>query len=143
MSERVNEITTSERMIMRIIWTMGQVTSRQVINALSDSGWSESTVKTLLNRLETKKVISSRFDKNRKIYSANISEAAAAQQVGDDLLNEICAMQVGKTLMNIIDESDISKSDINLLIQQLTEKLKSASETVMCNCMVDNSEGLV
>ena len=45
-------ITDSEWMVMKVIWTMGHATSRELIDAMNElEGWSASTTKTLLHRL--------------------------------------------------------------------------------------------
>ncbi len=45
-------ITDSEWEVMRAIWTMGQTTSRELIDTMNQlEGWSDSTTKTLLHRL--------------------------------------------------------------------------------------------
>lgn len=49
-------ITDSEWEVMRAIWTMGQPTSRELIDAMAElQGWSDSTTKTLLHRLIKKR----------------------------------------------------------------------------------------
>ncbi|GMA69927.1 hypothetical protein GCM10025879_11730 [Leuconostoc litchii] len=45
-------LTISEWEIMRVIWTLGEATSNQIIHIMySKKKWQPSTVKTLLNRI--------------------------------------------------------------------------------------------
>ena len=51
---------------MKVAWRRGSCTAQEVIEALVDRGWSDGTVKTLLNRLHTKGAL--RFEKHGKSY---------------------------------------------------------------------------
>lgn len=51
-------ITDSEWMVMKVIWTMGHATSRELIDTMNElEGWSASTTKTLLHRLIQKRAV--------------------------------------------------------------------------------------
>ena len=55
MAENTNEITTSEWEVMRIVWSLGQVNSRDLIDLLQQKrDWQDSTIKTLIGRLVKK-----------------------------------------------------------------------------------------
>ena len=55
MSNRVSE---SEKLVMEVLWQESPLSSVDVVARLSDRGWNEKTVKTFLNRLVKKKVVS-------------------------------------------------------------------------------------
>ncbi|MGF7437737.1 CopY/TcrY family copper transport repressor [Lentilactobacillus senioris] len=128
-------ITSSERVVMRIIWTLGKATSRQVADSLTDMQWSVSTIKTLLSRLEKKGFLSAIVEGNHKVYKATMSETEASINVGDQLSEQVCAMQIGTVLKEVIENNSISQSDIDDLISLLTAKKKTAPAEVACNCM--------
>lgn len=45
-------LTTSEWEIMRVIWTLGEATTNQIIHIMhNQKDWQPSTVKTLINRI--------------------------------------------------------------------------------------------
>lgn len=51
-------ISAAEWEIMRVVWAEGAVTSRQVIDTmLGLSDWKEGTIKSMLNRLTKKGVL--------------------------------------------------------------------------------------
>lgn len=55
MTPKINDITPAEWDLMRIVWTKGDVHSRDLITLLQQKrDWSESTIKTLLGRLVKK-----------------------------------------------------------------------------------------
>ena len=51
MTEQI-EISNAEWEVMRVIWTLGQATSRQLIEIMEvKQNWKPATTKTLLGRL--------------------------------------------------------------------------------------------
>ncbi|MBW1605070.1 CopY/TcrY family copper transport repressor [Lactobacillus sp. Sy-1] len=135
MSDNVS-ITDSEWCVMRIVWTLGQCTSRQIIDEMeSKNDWKPSTTKTLITRLKNKGYLNTKKQGTGYLYSPNISEKDAMNAVSVSLFNNMCEMKVGKEIGTIIDNFAISKSDIQLLIDKLTAKQKDAPEKVNCNCL--------
>lgn len=134
---REQTITSSERVVMRVIWTLGRVTSRQVVESLKDTQWSVSTIKTLLSRLEKKGFLSATIESNHKVYEATMSEREASLDIGDKVSEQVCAMQIGAVLKEIVNQNPISQHDIDDLMVMLNEKRKTAPVEVACNCMMD------
>lgn len=64
--ENKYKISDSEWVIMNAIWNLEQpIYMRDIVNALSDTPWSRTTIQTMVSRLLTKKII----DANRKRYA--------------------------------------------------------------------------
>ncbi|UQS87331.1 CopY/TcrY family copper transport repressor [Nicoliella spurrieriana] len=137
MSDTVS-ITNSEWCVMRIVWTLKQCTSRQIIDEMTaKNDWSPSTTKTLITRLKNKDYLNADKHGGSFTYSPKISERDAMNAVSVDLFSNMCEMKVGKEVGTIIDHFDISKNDIQMLIDKLTEKQKTAPDQVKCNCVDD------
>ena len=50
-------ITDAEWEVMRVVWANGRVTSKEVISTLGEKmDWKQATTKTLLGRIQNKKV---------------------------------------------------------------------------------------
>ena len=74
MLEKV-EISNAEWDVMRVIWTLGETTSRQIIEALSDRRqWKPATTKTLIGRLVAKGYVGTRRKGRAYIYYPIIKE---------------------------------------------------------------------
>ena len=53
--KEVESMSRAEWQVMRIIWTLGQATSKQVIDFLEKkTDWKAATIKTLIGRLQKK-----------------------------------------------------------------------------------------
>lgn len=129
-------ITTSEWRLMRIIWTLKKATSAQIILHLKDaSDWSDSTIKTLLKRLENKGFVTHNGESRNRKYYACVNESDLMKEQLLTLVNAMCAHKTGAVLTEIIPELPLSKSDCDTLINQLTQYKKNAPQSVPCNCL--------
>ena len=130
------EITPAEWQVMRIVWTLGETTSSQIIIILQRKvDWKPATVKTLLRRLVAKGALSTTRQGRSFIYRPLVEEQATMDQVADDLFNSICEHCVGRTLDHVIDQATLSKADIERLQATLAAKQATAPDQVQCNCV--------
>ena len=76
MTEQI-EISNAEWEVMRVIWTLGQATSRQLIKIMEvKQNWKPATTKTLLGRLVAKDVLETKKEGRGFIYSPLVQEQA-------------------------------------------------------------------
>lgn len=131
----IQHITDAEWEVMRIVWTQGATTSKEVQQLLNQkTEWKTTTVKTLLARLVEKELLTTEKVGNKFIYRSLIEEKSGIQLETDELLDKICAKEVGAVLKTIIDESSLSVEDIEQLEKALQKKKKKAVDVILCNC---------
>ena len=107
------EITASEWEVMRVVWSLGQVNSRDLIDILQQKRqWQDSTIKTLLGRLVKKGYLNATKEGRRFSYTATIAEMTAMDHATQGLFAHLCEMKKGQTLTNLV-------------IKKLLESLKS------------------
>ena len=93
-------ITDAEWRIMRVIWALDTVTSRQLIQVLSDSmDWKPATIKTLLHRLTDKGIIKAEKDGKKFIYSAVMDESRTVDLASKKFFNQVCAKRSDRRLL--------------------------------------------
>ena len=102
--------------------------------------WSDSTIKTLISRLNKKQFLSRKKDKGRFIYSATVQEQETMNEYASSLFNDFCAHKTGSVLNELINNLDISKADVEMLQKTLDKKSKTAPEKVKCDCLPDGCE---
>lgn len=135
----IEEITPSEWELMRIVWTKGQLYSRELIDLMqAKRSWSDSTIKTLLRRLVKKGLLQTEKQDRRFLYTATISETEAMNGSAQQLFDHLCAMKKGETLLNLIQHVELTQTDIQKLQAALTEKAKTAPTEVACDCLPNN-----
>lgn len=135
--ETALEITPAEWQVMRVAWTLGTVTSSQLIAILQKKqvDWKPATIKTLLRRLVQKGALSTTRKGRSFLYRPLVAEQATMDMVADNLFNSICERCVGRTLAHVIDQATLSQADIVKLQTALAKKAKAAPREVKCNCV--------
>lgn len=129
-------ISDAEWEVMRIVWTLGQAGSSQIIDQLqAKNDWTESTIKTLLRRLCQKGYLTTKKDGRKFIYSATVSQTEMMYEETKAMLNKMCDMHKGQLLIKLMQDIPISKADLKVLNQEISAKEKSAPDKVACNCL--------
>ena len=132
------EITPAEWQIMRVVWSLRQTTSSQIIEILQKKvDWKPATIKTLLRRLVDKKALSATRQGRGFIYEPLGPEQQTMDQAADNLFNNICERHVGSTLEHVINNVTLSKDDIAKLQELLASKATNSPDHVKCNCIPD------
>jgi CopY/TcrY family copper transport repressor len=136
MVDVAKEMTTAEWEVMRVIWTMGDMHSGEIIKLMqAKRDWTESTIKTLLRRLVEKQALTTQKDGRKFVYHAAVAEQTAMAESGTDLFTHFCNMKKGQVLLHLVQETELSAGDITKLQAALAQKAVNAPETVACNCL--------
>ena len=134
--DKLATITDAEWEVMRVIWTQGKTTSREVHTLLNEKKeWKSTTVKTLLSRLTDKGLVGTEKVGNKYIYYPLVEERRSVETVADELLAKVCSRKVGSVVETILTESQLSYDDLDRLEELSKEKRKTAVESVPCNCI--------
>lgn len=129
-------ISSAEWEVMRVIWTLGTASSRQIIDQLqAKMDWSPSTIKTLLRRLTAKAWLQTHKQGRSFLYEAKISEMAANEMSARDFFLKVCDSHKGQILTQLVAEAPLSQTDISALQEILNKKQKKAPLKVPCNCL--------
>lgn len=129
-------ISDSEWEIMRIIWTLNQAHTKDIIREIQKKkSWSDSTIKTLVRRLTTKGLLKAEQDGRGFLYLPTVSQTEMMFDATQELLNRMCNMHKGKVIFNLIKDSPISKSDLEKIKVEIDKKMRTAPEVVACNCL--------
>jgi CopY/TcrY family copper transport repressor len=136
------EISQSEWETMRVIWTLGEANSHQVIEVLANKlDWKTSTTKTYLGRLVKKGALGTTKNGREFIYRPLIEEQVAMDHATNTLFSHLCQHKVGATLSSLIEKIDLSKSDLAMLASVVEQKAENAPEKVQCNCLSNHCDG--
>lgn len=134
--QHTEAITPAEWELMRIIWTVGSIPTRDIIVLMQQKrDWSESTIKTLLSRLTKKGFLATERENRKFIYHAVIPENQAMDDSAAQLFDHLCSMKKGKALINLVRDQAMSKTDIRAMIAVLEEKLPDAPDAMTCDCL--------
>lgn len=129
-------ISNAEWEIMRVIWTKGQVTSKELTEVLfQHQGWSASTVKTLLARLLDKEVLSYQKQGRAFLYEARVSERELNQAELDKVLSRICQRKHAELLSKVLEDLPMTADQLADFQALLLNKKAQVVGQVPCDCL--------
>jgi BlaI family penicillinase repressor len=117
------KISDAEWQVMRVVWKSGSAGAAEVIDALvPQTGWSHRTVRTLLNRLVKKGVLSAELDGGRNIYRSRFEQSQCLRGESRSFLNKVFDGDAGEMLVHFIKHEDISADQIKQMKALLNTK---------------------
>ena len=109
MKKEIN-ISDSEWTVMEYLWDNPMVTITEIRKALSSTGWSDSTIKTLVRRLVSKNAVA-------------INDEAATFRYYPLLTQQECRLNETKSFINRVYDGSVSMLVTNLAADSnLTDK---------------------
>ncbi len=115
----------SELEVARLVWTLGEATVRQVLEALPENRELDFwTVQTYLRRLEAKGYLSKRKDGRSNVYAPVVRPKTVIGEAMDDLISRLFDGNTLSVFQHLIDDRGLSESEIDEL-QTTLKKLKA------------------
>lgn len=116
MSTEATQISEAESAVMEVLWRRSPLAAEEVVAALERSQqWQEATIKTLLNRLLTKKAVHAEKDGRRYLYSPLLARADWVQGQSEGLLDRLFGGRVAPLVAHFSEKGRLSRKDINEL----------------------------
>ncbi|POG98318.1 penicillinase repressor [Fructilactobacillus lindneri] len=136
MTNKNESVTGAEWNVMRIVWSLGSCTTREIIDNLQcESAWKDSTIKTLLTRLTKKGFLQNKKVDRHFVYLPLVPEQEAMNQSAEELFTRLCAMKKGQSIIDLVKNTKMTQSDLAELSRLLTQKAKTAPTKIDCNCL--------
>lgn len=130
------QVSNAEWQVMKVIWAKDLVTSKEIIESLTDKfDWTASTIKTLISRLVEKKCLSAEMIGHKNYYSPVLSEDESIHQITKEVLEKTCTRNMSQVISELVIQSDFTNHDIDMIEELLKEKRKLSVESVKCNCI--------
>jgi predicted transcriptional regulator len=116
-------ISEAESLVMEVLWNKHPVSADEVVEALGKTtDWQEPTVKTLLNRLLTKRVVAATRDGRRYLYRPLLARVDYVDAESKGLLDRLFGGRVAPLVAHFSEQYKLSKKDISEL-KRLIEEL--------------------
>ena len=107
-------LTELQLEIMAVLWARGEATAADVRDAL-DRDLAQTTVSTLLSRLEKRGLVMHRTEGRQYVYRAVVEEARVRRSVVSDLTemaDRLFAGDVAELVTQLLSESDVDADDL-------------------------------
>jgi BlaI family transcriptional regulator, penicillinase repressor len=116
-------LTGLQQAILNFIWSKGLATSEQVREALLPRHpLKDSSVRTLLRRLEARGYLDHQLVGNTYVYRAAIPARSVAARAVRHIIDRFCAGSVEQFLVGMIDENVISRREIARLARKVKKQ---------------------
>ena len=130
MAKRPPTIPDSELDVLKVLWDLGQATVREALETLRTAGrqWSYATVATLLDRLESKGLVTSDRRELAFVYKPVISGQEVRQKRVTSLVDKLYQGEPGLLVLHLLKshplDPDQAKEVRAVLDQMMGEKAK-------------------
>ena len=112
-----------ERNVLRIVWKRQPVTAETVREGLN-RGLKESTVRTVLHRLEKKGYLDHSLDNRTYVYTARKSARHVAAMAVKRIADWLCEGSMEELLVGMVDTKALDHKQL----QRLTDKIAKAKK---------------
>ncbi len=110
-SERHN-LTALQLSILRVLWGRGEATVTEIWEALhAERGLAQTTLATMLSRLERRGVVSHRTQARQFVYRALVTEQEAQHSMVSELTSRLFEGDVSALVSHLLTAQDISPGD--------------------------------
>lgn len=121
MKKEIN-ISESEWMVMEYLWKNPLTTISEIRKALSSTGWSDSTIKTLVRRLVSKKAIAINDEGAVFRYYPLIPQQECRLKETKSFINRVYDGSVSMLVTNLAADSNLTEKETEELLS-LIEKM--------------------
>ena len=119
-----SELGELERDILSIVWRIGSITAEQVRDEL-DRPLKDSTVRTVLRRLEEKGYLAHSTENRTFIYRPAESRQKVAGRAVKRIVDWFCEGSVEALLVGMVDSKVLDRAEL----QRLAERIAVAQKT--------------
>ena len=122
-------LTDLQQAILDLIWARGSCTAEQIRSALqSKFPLKDSSVRTLLRRLEARGYLTHHLDGKIFVYEAAIPAQRVAAGAVRQIINRFWSGSVEQFLVGMVDEKVLSADEIRSLARRVKKKRKPHDE---------------
>lgn len=115
-------ISEAEAVIMEVLWRQSPRSAEEILAEVgTPQDWQEGTVKSLLNRLLTKKAVKAERDGRRYLYSPRLTREQYVSQESKGLLDRLFEGRVAPLVAHFSEQRKLTKKDIAELRKLLEE----------------------
>lgn len=108
--------------VMRVVWSRETTTADDVRQALQkERDLKDSTVRTLLRRLESKGYVEHEIDVRTFVYKPRVEEQRVAAQQVRGIINRFCSGSIENLLVGLVDDEQLSAEVLRNLADRIEE----------------------
>jgi len=118
MKDQLPELGELERKVMQLVWAHAPITAESVRERL-DRRLKESTVRTVLRRLEDKGFVSHSTQGRTYIFRPRHDRGRVAAKAVHRIAEWFCNGSIEEVLVGIVDAKMLDKEQLELLVEKI------------------------
>lgn len=112
-----------ENKVMTIIWELQEATAEQVRQRFKPGqDLKDSTVRTILRRLEEKGYVSHRVDGRTYIYAPKVDSRNVAADAVSSIIERLCGGSIETLLVGMVDREVVSPETLKKLAAKIAQQ---------------------
>ena len=124
------QLTELQLAILRVIWDKKEATVQEIWEALhAERGLAQTTVATMLSRLERRGVVTRRAQARQYHYSAAVTEPEVQHSMVGELTERLFDGDVTALMQHLLSGEDISPGDLAKIRDMIDRVETNASES--------------
>lgn len=122
-------LSKAEMQVARLVWSIGEATVRQVLEALPRLRRLDyTTVQTYLRRLEAKGYVSARREGKRIVYRASVRPAQVIRETVTDFVDRLFDGEALPLVEHLIHDRGLNADEVTKLRNMLDELEETESK---------------
>jgi len=125
-----HQLTELQLAIMRVLWDRSEATVQEIWEALhAERGLAQTTVATMLSRLERRGVVTRRAQSRQYHYRAAVTEREVQHSMVGELTERLFDGDVTALVQHLLTGEDVSPGDIAKIRDMIERVEPNAPET--------------
>jgi BlaI family transcriptional regulator, penicillinase repressor len=120
MNESIPDLGNLERDVMQLIWANGRLTAEAVREKLARR-LKESTVRTVLRRVEEKGYVNHDVDGRTYVYQATLPRGKVAAKAVQRIVDLFCNGSVEEVLVGMVDSAMLNQRQLRALADKVAK----------------------
>jgi len=117
------DLSELERQIMEVLWKIGPANSERVRESLaSQRPLKDSTVRTILRRLQEKGYVRHRVEGRTYIYSVVDAPQNVAVRAVRQIIDRFCGGSVEQLLVGMVENEVVDRRELQQLAQKIAQR---------------------
>lgn len=122
---RQKGLGTLEQQVMEFLWKHGPATGEDVRAAVSkEHPLTDSTVRTVLRRLEAKQFVRHKVEGRQFLYSSALERRNVAVEQVRNVLKKFCRGSLEELLTGLVDHRVVDSSELRRLAERIEAQQK-------------------
>ncbi len=123
LGRQIKNMGEVEQLVMDYVWTHGPSTAESCREALAASRpMKDSTIRTVLRRLEEKGYLSHETEGRTFIYKASDARQNVAVRAVKGIIDRFCGGSAEQLLLGMVDNAVLSRKDLQRLAHKINQE---------------------